>query len=128
MNIFVVILNSILDFFKRILVRFKNAKFGIMFLVDIFKLPDFLFDSRASIISKFKVIGSFVITLMYFTSPYDIIPEAIAGGFGFIDDLVFLMWFIGIMCEEIGKYKRAKEGYKDPNIIDDVDFKIKDDD
>ena len=34
--------DMILDTFKRVLVRFKNAKFGLLFFINIFKIPDFL--------------------------------------------------------------------------------------
>ena len=33
--------DMILDTFKRVLVRFKNAKFGLLFFINIFKIPDF---------------------------------------------------------------------------------------
>ncbi|WP_024622009.1 YkvA family protein [Metaclostridioides mangenotii] len=128
MDIFINIINRILDFFKKILVRFKNAKFGLLFITNIFKLPEFLFDVRGSVFSKLKVIGSFVFTLVYFGSPIDLMPESIFGGFGFIDDLIILIWFLGIMSEEVQKYKKSIGEAKDPNVIDDVNFKVKDDD
>lgn len=128
MNIFINIINMVLNFFKRILVRFKNAKFGLLFFVDIIKLPDFLLDSRTNIFSKLKVIGSFVVSLAYFGSPLDFIPESVFGGFGFIDDILLLIWFLGIMSQEIQKYKKNIGEARDPNVIDNVNFKVKDDD
>lgn len=41
--------DMILDTFKRVLVRFKNAKFGLLFFINIFKIPDFLTDNRVNI-------------------------------------------------------------------------------
>ena len=40
--------DMILDTFKRVLVRFKNAKFGLLFFINIFKIPDFLTDNRVN--------------------------------------------------------------------------------
>ena len=44
--------NIILDIFKKVLIRFKNAKFGLLFFINIFKISDFLSDNRVSIFSK----------------------------------------------------------------------------
>ena len=48
--------NIILDIFKKVLIRFKNAKFGLLFFINIFKISDFLSDNRVSIFSKIKSI------------------------------------------------------------------------
>jgi len=91
-------------------------------------MQSLLFDSRTNIFSKLKVIGSFVVTLAYFGSPFDFMPESVFGGFGFIDDILLLIWFLGIMSQEIQKYKKNIGESKDPNVIDNVNFKVKDDD
>ena len=36
------IINRLLDWFKLVLVRFKNAGFGIFFIKNLFILPEFL--------------------------------------------------------------------------------------
>ena len=89
-----IIINIVLDILKKILVRFKNAKFGLVFVFDLLKLP--------------------------------IIPEMIAGAFGFIDDAIVLIWSIGIVNEEINKYRVIAKKDKHSNIIENVEFSIKD--
>jgi len=120
------LINFLLDFLKKILVRFKNSKFGILFIVNLFKIPDFMKDSKVSILSKIKVVASIFIAIFYFVSAIDIIPEILTGPFGFFDDLLVLTWSLGIMSEEVEKYKKNIKGYKDNNIIENVNFEIKD--
>lgn len=120
------IINMILDILKRVLVRFKDSKFGLLFIINIFKIPDFMTDNRVSIISKLKVIFSIAVSILYFVSGVDFIPEMITGAFGIFDDLFVMIWCLGIMSEEIEKYKKIIKESKDPNIIEDVDFEIKD--
>ena len=60
--------DMILDTFKRVLVRFKNAKFGLLFFINIFKIPDFLTDNRVNIFSKFKLIFSLLTAILYIIS------------------------------------------------------------
>ena len=98
--------DMILDTFKRVLVRFKNAKFGLLFFINIFKIPDFLTDNRVNIFSKFKLIFSLLTAILYIISGIDLIPEIITGMFGFIDDIFVLVWSLGIVNEEIEKYKK----------------------
>ncbi|WP_419742057.1 YkvA family protein [Paraclostridium dentum] len=122
MKVLMRILDILLDILKKVLVRFKDAKFGIMFIINLFKLPDFFTDKAVNIISKAKVTSAIFIAITYLVSGIDFIPEMITGVFGFVDDLFVLLWSLGIISEEIEKYK--KESY-DPNIIEGVDFTIK---
>ena len=78
--------NIILDVLKKVLVRFKNAKFGLLFFINIFKVPDFLTDNRVNIFSKFKLGISIFIAILYIISGIDLIPEIFTGIFGFVDD------------------------------------------
>jgi uncharacterized membrane protein YkvA (DUF1232 family) len=120
----------LLDRFKKVLVRFRDAKFGLLFIVNIFKLPDFFTDREVNIISKFKVGFSLGTAILYMVSGIDFIPEIILGAFGFADDLFILVWSLGIVNEEIEKYKKIlKENENiNKNIIDGVKFDIKDED
>lgn len=120
------IIDKILNFTKVTLVRFRKAKFGFMFFINIFKLPDLLKDSRVSIISKAKVIFALIVGLLYTILGIDFIPEIILGLFGFIDDLFILIWSLGMINEEIEKYKVIIKKDKNSNIIEDVNFSIKD--
>lgn len=120
------IIDIFLDILKKSLIRFKDAKFGIMFIVNLFKLPDFFTDREVNIISKSKVVFVIFIALIYLVSGIDFIPEMITGVFGFIDDLFILFWSLGIVSEEIEKYKKIKKESYDPNIIEGVAFSIKD--
>ena len=120
------IIDKILNFLKVTLVRFRKAKFGFMFFINIFKLPDLLKESRVSIMSKAKVIFALIVGLLYLILGIDFIPEIILGLFGFIDDLFILIWSLGIINEEIEKYKVIITTDKNSNIIEDVNFNIKD--
>ncbi|RDY28587.1 DUF1232 domain-containing protein [Romboutsia weinsteinii] len=121
------IIDILLDLLKRVLVRFKDAKFGLLFIINIFKIPDFITDKRVNILSKFKLIFSLAVALIYTMSGIDFIPEMITGVFGFIDDIFIILWSLGIVNEEIEKYKKMVRENEDPNIIENVNFKINDD-
>ncbi|MCR8745402.1 YkvA family protein [Romboutsia lituseburensis] len=126
MNRFIKVIDILLDQLKKVLVRFKKSKFGLLFIVNIFKIPDFMTDRRVSIISKFKVIFAFGVALLYMVSGVDFIPEMITGVFGLVDDLFIFIWCLGIINEELEKYKRIIKEENDPNIIKDVKFSVKD--
>lgn len=120
------IIDILLNTLKKTLVRFKDAKFGIMFFINIFKLPDFFIDKRVSIISKSKVVFSIIAVLIYLMLGIDFIPEMILGMFGLFDDLLVVTWCLGIINEEIEKYKKIVKEDKNSNIIEDVQFHIYD--
>lgn len=120
------IANIFLDTLKKSLVRFKEAKFGLMFIINIFKLPDFYSERDVNIISKFKVTFAIFISIIYLILGIDFIPEIITGVFGFLDDIFVLFWSLGIVNEEIEKYKKLKKEKYNPNIIEGVNFSIKD--
>lgn len=127
--------NRFLDSFKRVLVKFREAGFGIGFIKNLPKVADYFSDRNVSFLGKAKVFFSFVATLIYFVFSIDIIPEALFGPLGFFDDAFMIIWAIGIINEELAKYKGpqdpdmrgSKNVYKDPNIIDDARYSIKDD-
>ena len=112
-----IIINLLLNFLKKILVRFKDSKFGILFIVNLFKLPHFMTDNKVNILSKLKVVASIFIAVFYFVSAIDIIPEILTGPLGLLDDLIVLIWSLGIMSEEVEKYKKS---INNTNIIENV--------
>jgi len=116
--------NMILDTLKKVLVRFKNAKFGLLFFINIFKIPDFLTDNRVNIFSKIKLIFSLSTAILYIFSGIDFIPEILLGAFGFVEDIFVLVWSLGIVNEEIEKYKKILKDSKDHNIIENVRYNI----
>jgi len=116
--------NMILDTLKKVLIRFKNAKFGLLFFINIFKIPDFLTDNRVNIFSKTKLIFSLSTAILYIFSGIDFIPEILLGAFGFVEDIFVLVWSLGIVNEEIEKYKKILKDSKDPNIIENVRYNI----
>ena len=126
MNKMSFIIDRLLNALKKTLVRFKDAKFGLLFFINIFKIPDFLSDNRVNIISKAKLIFALAVAVIYIISGIDFIPELITGLFGFVDDAFVLLWSLGIVNEEIEKYKKMIKDSKDPNIIEDVKFNIYD--
>lgn len=116
-----------LDLLKRMLVRFKDNKFGLSFIINIFVLPDFFADKNVSIFSKFKVLFSLALPIIYFVSVIDIVPEILTGVFGYIDDIMVMTFSLGKVNEELYRYKKSIKDNKDSNIIDGVNFHIKDD-
>ncbi len=126
-NKFLNLINRLLDWIKLILVRFKNAGFGIFFIKNLFVLPDFFVDREVNIFSKTKVVFTFLLTLFYFMSSIDFMPEILFGGFGFIDDLLILMWSIGLINEQLSSYKKKLQNGRRTKIIEDVNWKIHDD-
>lgn len=115
-----------LDIFKKKLVKLKNNKFGISYLINLFKVLNFYKDKDVSLISKFKVTFSIIIALIYLILGIDFIPEFLLGAFGFVDDLIVIIWSLGIVNNEIEKYKKLKKEIKNSNIIEGVTFSIKD--
>ena len=116
-----------LDLLKRMLVRFKDNKFGLSFIINIFVLPDFFADKNVSIFSKFKVLFSLALPIIYFVSFIDIVPEILTGVFGYIDDIMVMTFSLGKVNEELYRYKKSIKDNKDSNVIDGVNFHIKDD-
>ena len=98
------------------------------------KLAYYMTDRHVSIIGKFKVFFSALTTVIYFVFAIVILPEILIGPIGFIDDLFILVWAIGNIKEELENYKGPSDSstrgsrkvYRDPNIIDDVQFEIRD--
>ena len=121
------IINRLLDWFKLVLVRFKNAGFGIFFIKNLFILPEFFKDREANVFSKIKIVSTFLVTIFYFMSSFDFLPEAFFGGFGFIDDFLILAWGIGLINEELANYKTEFENSLKSKIIEDVHWEIRDD-
>ncbi|CEN26658.1 DUF1232 domain-containing protein [Paraclostridium sordellii] len=115
-----------LDIFKKKLVKLKNNKFGISYLINLFKVWNFYKDKDVSLISKFKVTFSILIALIYLILGIDFIPEFLLGAFGFVDDLIVIIWSLEIVNNEIEKYKKLKKEIKNSNIIEGVTFSIKD--
>ncbi|CEQ18529.1 DUF1232 domain-containing protein [Paraclostridium sordellii] len=115
-----------LDIFKKKLVKLKNNKFGISYLINLLKVLNFYKDKDVSLISKFKVTFSILIALIYLILGIDFIPEFLLGAFGFVDDLIVIIWSLGIVNNEIEKYKKLKKEIKNSNIIEGVTFSIKD--
>lgn len=126
MNKIIKVIDILLDQLKKVLVRFRKSKFGLLFIVNIFKIPDFITDRRVSIISKFKVIFAFGVALLYMISGIDLIPEIITGVFGLVDDIFVFIWCLGIINEEVEKYKKIIKEENNPNIIKGVKFSVKD--
>ena len=121
------IINRLLDWFKLVLVRFKNTGFGIFFIKNLFILPEFFKDREANVFSKIKIVSTFLVTIFYFMSSFDFLPEAFFGGFGFIDDFLILAWGIGLINEELANYKTEFENSLKSKIIEDVHWEIRDD-
>ena len=126
-SILISIVNKVLDWLKNVLVRFKKSGFGLFFIKNLFILPEFFSDREYSIFAKIKVVLTFLVTIFYFMSSFDFLPEAFFGGFGFIDDFLILAWGIGLINEELANYKTEFENSLKSKIIEDVHWKIRDD-
>ena len=125
-NNFLNIVNKLLDLLKNTLVRFKKAGFGIFFMKNLFTLPDLFTDREYNPISKLKIIATFLITISYFASSFDFMPEALFGGLGFLDDVLILIWSVGLINEQILNYQKAFENSPKSKIIEDVNWKMED--
>ena len=108
-SILISIVNKVLDWLKNVLVRFKKSGFGLFFIKNLFILPEFFSDREYSIFAKIKVVLTFLVTIFYFMSSFDFLPEVFFGGFGFIDDFLILAWGIGLINEELANYKTEFE-------------------
>ncbi|WP_207743896.1 DUF1232 domain-containing protein [Clostridium sp. 1001270J_160509_D11] len=71
--------------------------------------------------------STFLVTIFYFMSSIDFIPEILLGGLGFIDDVFILVWSIGLINEELNKYKVEFENSPKSKIIENVKWEIHDD-
>ena len=65
-------------------------------------------------------------TIFYFMSSIDFITEIFFGGLGFIDDVFILAWSIGLINEELNKYKVEFENSPKSKIIENVKWEIRD--
>ena len=126
-SILISIVNKVLDWLKNVLVRFKKSGFGLFFIKNLFILPEFFSDREYSIFAKIKVVLTFLVTIFYFMSSFDFLPEAFFGGFGFIDDFLILAWGIGLINEELANYKTEFENSLKSKIIEDVQWEIRED-
>ena len=120
------IITKSISLMKRISKRMIELKFGLSYIINIFSIPDFIFDKEVNIIQKLKLIFALGIVVIYTVSPIDIVPEAFAGIFGMLDDFAITIFNLNIMNDEIEKYKKEVKKRKKSNIIEDVDFEIKD--
>lgn len=92
---------------------------NILFRISlIFK---FLFNKEIPLKEKWWII----IPVIYLLSPVDLIPEPILG-FGFVDDIVMLAYLLSIVMGKTKKYNE-KNKTDEENIIENVDYVIKDD-
>jgi len=81
--------------------------------------------------SEVKIRDKIIILLMilYIFSPLDLIPAPIFG-FSIIDDLIVFIFLMGILNKLLIKYgyKEEKKDFKDEDVVDNVEYKIEDDD
>ena len=87
----------------------------------------YLFDGEIPFRKKLWVLFG----LIYLISPIDLIPAPVLG-LSIIDDLVLITFIINKMSSDLDKYKvtlerRKKEKDIKENIIENVDYDIKDD-
>ena len=104
------LIDLFLNLLKRVLIKLKNNKFGLSFLINIFVLPKFFNDSNVSIIKKFKVSLYLILPIIYLMSFIDILPEFLLGIFGYIDDLMVIIFSLDKVNEELIKYKKDIKG------------------
>ena len=116
-SILISIVNKVLDWLKNVLVRFKKSGFGLFFIKNLFILPEFFSDREYSIFAKIKVVLTFLVTIFYFMSSFDFLP----------DDFLILAWGIGLINEELANYKTEFENSLKSKIIEDVHWEIRDD-
>lgn len=116
--------------------KFNRLKYSWSFLKNIFSFRKFLQDDRVNVLSKVKTLGALALGIVYLISPIDIVPELFTGFIGGVDDALILGYFLKIINDEIERYKHLPKGhtnnqvykpsYSDGNIIENVNYKIKD--
>ena len=81
--------------------------------------------------SEVKIRDKIIILLMiiYIFSPLDLIPAPVFG-FSIIDDLIVFGFLINIINNLLKKYgyKEEKKDFKDEDVVENVNYKIEDDD
>jgi len=84
----------------------------------------FLFDRNVPFIKKLPVLG----WLVYLISPIDALPDPVFG-VGIIDDFVILLFLLSFMSQQLEKYagKKNKSHPNNENIIEDVEYKVEQD-
>lgn len=116
--------------------KFNRLKYSWSFLKNIFSFRKFLKDDRVNILSKVKTLGALALGIVYLISPIDLVPELFTGFVGGIDDALILGYFLKVINDEIERFKHLPKGntnaqvyrpsYNDGNIIENVNYKIKD--
>lgn len=92
---------------------------NILFRISlIFK---FLFNKKIPLKEKWWII----IPVIYLLSPVDLIPEPILG-FGFVDDIVMLVYLLSVVMDKTNKYNEKNE-VNDEKIIENVEYEVRDD-
>ena len=83
----------------------------------------FLFDKKIPLKEKWWII----IPLIYILSPLDLIPMPILG-FSILDDLLMFIYLMSVVTEKTKKYYGNNEkDFKDKDIIENVEYKIDED-
>lgn len=99
-----------IDFYRNLRDRIhsfaKQKGKGYQYLEYLLLAPDFFYllvrlmlDKRVPIKAKAKI----GIVVIYFLSPFDIIPEALLGPVGFADDLVLAVWTINSLMRSVDR-------------------------
>lgn len=86
----------------------------------------FIFDKDIPLKEKWSVI----LPLIYILSPIDLIPAPVIG-FSLIDDLVMLVFLLSVINDKVNKYSyydKHNNKKKKEDIIENVDYDIKDED
>lgn len=92
---------------------------NILFRISlIFK---FLFNKKIPLKEKWWII----IPVIYLLSPVDLIPEPILG-FGFVDDIVMLVYLLSVVMDKTNKYNEKNE-VNEEKIIENVEYEVRDD-
>ncbi|MTI66657.1 MAG: DUF1232 domain-containing protein [Firmicutes bacterium] len=87
----------------------------------------YIFDGEVPFKNKIWIIFG----LIYLVSPIDLIPEPVLG-IGIVDDFVLITFILNKMSMELENYSYEKQRKKQENdikgeVIEDVDYEIKDD-
>lgn len=104
----------------------KKLKYAFSFFKRINLLSKFVKDPNVSRFKKIKIIGSLLFGFLYFLSPIDVVPEFFVG-LGIIDDGVIILYILTIINEELDQYVQLNDKEYDNKILENIDYKIKDD-
>ena len=91
--------NRFLDVFKRILVKFRDAGFGVKLIKNLPKLADYFNDRNVSLLGKGKVFFSFVATLILLAQQLGLSQYLPGNIMEIVNTVLLLLTMMGVLVD-----------------------------